>query len=79
MHGSSCLTLAGWVVATPLAAMTVEAWEETNRPAHLMAESSGRGATELHEEQKYLFKQYGRFDIVTGSVFYHSFDHNKSA
>ena len=34
-----------------------------------MAESSGRSATELHEEQKYLFKQYGRLDIVTGSVF----------
>ena len=49
--------------------MTVEAWEKTNRPAHLMAESSGRSATELHEEQKYLFKQYGRLDIVTGSVF----------
>ena len=61
--------LAWWVVATPLAAMTVEAWEKTNRPAHLMAESSGRSATELHEEQKYLFKRYGRLDIVTGSVF----------
>ena len=61
--------LAWWVVATPLAAMTVEAWEKTNRPAHLMAESSGRSATDLHEEHKHLFKQYGQFDITTGSVF----------
>ena len=61
--------LAWSVVATPLAAMSVGAWEKTNRPAHLMAESSGRSATELHEEQKYLFKRHGRLDIVTGRVF----------
>ena len=28
-----------------------------------------RRATELHEEYKHLFMQYGRLDITTGSVF----------
>ena len=49
--------------------MKVETWEKTERPAHLMAESSGRSASELHEEYKHLFKQYGQFNITTGSVF----------
>ena len=49
--------------------MKVEIWEKTGRPAHLMTESSGRSATDLHEEYKHLFKQYGQFDITTGSVF----------
>ena len=49
--------------------MKVETWEKSERPAHLMAESSGRSASQLHEEYKHLFKQYGQFDITTGSVF----------
>ena len=57
------------VATPPEPDMAVETWEKTNRPAHLMAESSGRSATDLHEEHKHLFKQYGQFDITTGSVF----------
>ena len=49
--------------------MKVETWEKTERPAYLMAESSGRSASELHEEYKHLFKQYGQINITTGSVF----------
>ena len=57
------------VATPPEPDMAIETWERTNRPAHLMAESSGRSATDLHEEHKHLFKQYGQFDITTGSVF----------
>ena len=49
--------------------MKVEIWEKTGRLAHFIAESSGRSATDLYEEFKHLFKQYGQFDITTGSVF----------
>ena len=57
------------VASPPEPDVEVETWEKTNRPAYLMAESSGRSATDLHEEHKHLFKQYGQFDITTGSVF----------
>ena len=57
-------------LATPPEPETViETWEKAGRPAYLMAESSGRSASDLHEEYKHLFKQYGQFDITTGSVF----------
>ena len=49
--------------------MEIKDWERTGRRAHLMAESSGRSASELHEEYKHLLKQYGQFNITTGSVF----------
>ena len=57
------------LATSPEQEMKVEIWEKTGRLAHFIAESSGRSATDLHEEFKHLFKQYGQFNITTESVF----------
>ena len=48
---------------------SLDTWEKTERPHHLVAETSSRSATEIHEEYKYLFAQYGQVNITTGSTF----------
>ena len=61
------------VATPPEPQQTLEQWERTERPRYLLAESSARSLSDMHEEYRSVFQQYGTMHVTTGSVFLQQF------
>ena len=62
-------------VATPAEPeRDIKDWVSTLRPNHLVAEKSTNSQANIHENYRNVFKQFGTFDIQTGSTFTEQFD-----
>ena len=68
------LSLVQDKVATPSEALqSVEAWDRTARPQHIVAERSVRSQSNLHENYAAVFSKYGDLRIQTGTTMTNQF------
>ena len=59
--------LQGKVATPPDALQSVQEWDRTLRPHHLVAERSTRSQANIQENYKCVFAKFGDIDIQTGT------------
>ena len=69
VHKNTALSLVQDKVATPPEALqSIEGWQRTTRPSHIVAERSVQSQSNIHENYAAVFGKYGDFNITTAST-----------
>ena len=62
------------IATPPDAVQTINTWQNTTRPSHIMAERSVRTQSNVHENYNSVFAEYGKVNIATGTTLTNQFD-----